>query len=166
MPSTDKRRPRVHAGMLPLARELLRQGTIVIIAANTLPAINDITAAELEQLLPQICAADSVLCKGVSERRLQVVPSGSGLPVIDLSKVKPCICERYPPSCPGRPACRQPACRKQIEQPLPHPTLLTMLINPAAQVSAELAEAAQQADLIILEGMGRSIETNLGARFR
>ncbi|KAI3436717.1 hypothetical protein D9Q98_006132 [Chlorella vulgaris] len=105
-------------GMLPLARELLRQGTIVIIAANTLPAINDITAAELEQLLPQICAADSVLCKGVSERRLQVVPSGSGLPVIDLSKV-----------------------------------------------SAELAEAAQQADLIILEGMGRSIETNLGARF-
>ena len=41
------------AGMLPLARELLRRGTVVIIAANKLPAINDITAAELDALLPQ-----------------------------------------------------------------------------------------------------------------
>jgi type II pantothenate kinase len=39
--------------MLPLARELLRRGTVVIIAANHLPAINDITAAELDALLPQ-----------------------------------------------------------------------------------------------------------------
>ncbi|EFN58807.1 hypothetical protein CHLNCDRAFT_19893 [Chlorella variabilis] len=105
-------------GMLPLARELLRLGTTVIIAANSLPSINDITAAELEALLPQICAADSELCKGVSTRQLQVVASGSGLPVIDLSKISP-----------------------------------------------ELAEAAAGADLVVLEGMGRSIETNLHARF-
>ena len=35
----------------------------------------------------QVCAADPVLCKGVSTRQLQVVSSGSGLPVIDLSQV-------------------------------------------------------------------------------
>ncbi|KAL4443034.1 hypothetical protein ABPG77_008525 [Micractinium sp. CCAP 211/92] len=101
-------------GMLPLARELLRTGAAVIIAANSQPSINDITAAELDALLPQVCAADAVLCKAVSTRRLQVVPNGSGLPVIDLSKVSP-----------------------------------------------ELAEAAAGADLVVLEGMGRSIETNL-----
>ena len=39
--------------MLPLARELLRHGTTVIVAANSAPSINDITAAELEALLPQ-----------------------------------------------------------------------------------------------------------------
>jgi hypothetical protein len=32
------------------------------------------------------------------------------------------------------------------------------------QVSEDVATAAQDADLIILEGMGRSIETNLNAR--
>ncbi len=136
--------------MLPLARELLRQGTTVVVAANSLPSINDITAAELEELLPQvqheqcaqtvpnitwvpvspshslaswaclqICAADPVLCKGVSTRQLQVVASGSGLPVIDLT-----------------------------------------------QLSLELAEAGAGADLVVLEGMGRSIETNINALFR
>ncbi|PRW56218.1 hypothetical protein C2E21_5015 [Chlorella sorokiniana] len=104
-------------GMLPLARELLRHGTQVVIAANSAPAINDITAAELDALLPQVAAADPLLCKGISSRQLQVVASGSGLPVIDLSKI-----------------------------------------------SGELAAAAEGADLVVLEGMGRSIETNLHAR--
>lgn len=45
-------------GMLPFARELLRMGADVIIAANSQPAINDITAPELIRLLDaagQIC---------------------------------------------------------------------------------------------------------------
>lgn len=42
--------------MLPFARELLRHGTQVVIAANSAPAINDITAAELDALLPQASA--------------------------------------------------------------------------------------------------------------
>lgn len=60
------------AGMLPLARELLKRGTHVIIAANSQPSINDITAAELEALLPAICQVDCTLCKGVSSQKLQV----------------------------------------------------------------------------------------------
>eukprot|EP00887_Chlorella_sp_A99_P002878 scaffold6.g2878.t1 len=59
-------------------------------------------------------AADPALCKAIATRQLRVMSSGSGLPVIDLSRV-----------------------------------------------SRELAEAAVGADLVVLEGMGRSIETNL-----
>jgi uncharacterized protein with ATP-grasp and redox domains len=103
--------------MLPLARELVRRGTTVVLAANEVPAINDITAAELEALLPRISAADHVLCKAIATRRLVVVSSGSDLPVIDLRRV-----------------------------------------------SSELAAACMDADLVVLEGMGRSIETNLNVR--
>ena len=41
-------------GVLPLARELTRRGTQVVLAANELPSINDITFAELDALLPAI----------------------------------------------------------------------------------------------------------------
>jgi hypothetical protein len=64
-------------GMLPLARELARRGAVVILAANSAPAINDITAAELDALLPAIAAADDVLCKAISERRIQVSSAAS-----------------------------------------------------------------------------------------
>lgn len=38
-------------GMLPFARELLRMGCEVVLAANSLPAINDITAPELRTVV-------------------------------------------------------------------------------------------------------------------
>ncbi len=38
-------------GMIPLARELLRMGSEVVMVANSLPAINDVTTAELRTLL-------------------------------------------------------------------------------------------------------------------
>jgi hypothetical protein len=44
-------------GMLPLARELLQRGTVVVLAANRQPSINDITAAELQPLLQVKSAA-------------------------------------------------------------------------------------------------------------
>lgn len=36
------------AGMIPLARELIKNGTFVVLAANEVPALNDITAEELK----------------------------------------------------------------------------------------------------------------------
>ena len=36
---------------------------------------------------------------------------------------------------------------------------------PSAQISPELAREAEGADLVVLEGMGRGIETNLYAHF-
>ena len=56
-------------GMLPLARQLLRRGTAVVIAANSLPSINDITAAELDALLPQVGAVQG---QCVQQRSLAV----------------------------------------------------------------------------------------------
>lgn len=43
-------------GMMPLARELLREGTEVVMVANLLPAINDVTASELKTLVKQAAA--------------------------------------------------------------------------------------------------------------
>ncbi|KAL2644420.1 hypothetical protein R1flu_012007 [Riccia fluitans] len=107
-------------GILPFARELLRRGTKVVLAANDLPSINDITYDELKDIVSQIKdgdGKDTIL--GVDASQLFVVNSGNDLPVLDLSEVSP-----------------------------------------------ELAYASEDADLVILEGMGRAIETNLYAQFK
>ncbi|CAL5411696.1 unnamed protein product [Camellia sinensis] len=45
-------------GMLPLARELLRRGTEVVLVANSLPVLNDVTAMELPDIVAE--AAKSI----------------------------------------------------------------------------------------------------------
>jgi len=106
-------------GMLPLARALAQRGTRVILAANSVASINDVTAAELDAFLPRAAAVDPPLAAALADGRLRVVASGSDLPVIDLRRISP-------------------------------------------QLAAESAEA----DFVILEGMGRGIESNLRADFR
>jgi type II pantothenate kinase len=107
-------------GMIPFARELLRRGTHVVLAANTVPSINDITAEELvEQILPALVdLGDAILSPAIADGRLRVVASGNDMPVIDL---------RY--------------------------------------LSQEIVHEAKDADFVILEGMGRGVETNLYAEF-
>ncbi|EIE21322.1 hypothetical protein COCSUDRAFT_53962 [Coccomyxa subellipsoidea C-169] len=105
-------------GMLPLARELLQRGTAVVLAANSQPSINDITADELQGVVQRAAPSDAILGRALNEQMLTVVPSGNDLPVIDLRKV-----------------------------------------------SAEVISEGSDADLIVLEGMGRGIETNLHAQF-
>lgn len=109
----------VALGILPLARELLKRGTEVVLAANARPSINDVTAAELAPLVARAAAADAVLARAVAEAALRVVSSGNDLGVIDLRRVSPEVA----------------------------------------------SEAGGGCDLVILEGMGRGIETNLHARF-
>ena len=113
----------VMLGMLPFARELLSQKVVksVVIAANSHPSINDITYKELIDLLPTICEADAKLREHIESGRLKIIPSGSGLPVIDLA---------------------------------------------SDAISDEVHKEAQDTDLLVLEGMGRSIETNLFADLR
>ncbi len=105
-------------GMLPLAREFLKLGSRVIMAANTAPSINDITAAELEELLEAAGKVDGLIGEAVASGLLRCIPSGNDLPVIDL-----------------------------------------------AAVSEELSAECRGVDLVILEGMGRAIETNLHSSF-
>ncbi|KAF4352457.1 hypothetical protein F8388_012158 [Cannabis sativa] len=128
-------------GMLPLARELLRRGTEVVLVANSLPALNDITAMELPAIVAEAAKHCDILRSAAEAGGLLVDAMVSGLdgpkenssPVVPLMVVEngcggPCIDLR--------------------------------------QVSSELAAAAKDADLIILEGMGRSLHTNFNARFK
>ena len=75
------------AGMIPLARELVKNGTSVVLAANEVPALNDITAAELRVLLKDCGQLDKLLGRAVQEELITVVSSGNSLPIIDLTKV-------------------------------------------------------------------------------
>lgn len=105
-------------GLLPFARELLKRGTAVVIAANAVASINDMTAAEARDAVARAAAGDAVLREKVAAGALRVVSSGNDLPMIDLREV-------------GR----------------------------------ECAAEATGVDLVVLEGMGRGIETNLYAEF-
>ncbi|THU49471.1 hypothetical protein C4D60_Mb06t09920 [Musa balbisiana] len=128
-------------GMLPLARELLRRGTEVVLVANSLPALNDVTALELPEIVAEAAKHCDIIRKAAeaggllmdamvsiqedglknhsTSVSLMIAENGSGGPCIDLR-----------------------------------------------QVSSELAAVAKDSDLIILEGMGRAIHTNLDAHFK
>ncbi len=105
-------------GMIPLARELLRRGTGVLLAANSTPALNDVTYLELVELIGRVAVFEPVIAAALDQGHLELVASGNGQPLIDLK-----------------------------------------------QVSPELVEATKrrQPDLVILEGMGRALESNLHA---
>ncbi|KAL6496781.1 hypothetical protein OROHE_027313 [Orobanche hederae] len=105
-------------GILPFARELLRHGVQVVLAANDLPSINDVTYCELIDIVAKLKDEDGKLL-GVDTSNLLIANSGNDLPVIDLTRV-----------------------------------------------SQELAYLATDADLLVLEGMGRGIETNLYAQLK
>ncbi|KAJ4966451.1 hypothetical protein NE237_018300 [Protea cynaroides] len=105
-------------GILPFARELLRCGTQVVLAANDLPSINDVTYPELIEIIAKLKDENGQIM-GVDASNLLIANSGNDLPVIDLSRV-----------------------------------------------SQELAYLASDADLVVVEGMGRGIETNLYAQFK
>ena len=105
-------------GVMPLARELAAHGTHVVLAANELPSLNDVTVDETIEIVEQLAAADEELATYVSGQLFEVVSTGNDIPLIDLM-----------------------------------------------DVSDELNEAAADADLVVLEGMGRSVESNLHTNF-
>uniref|UniRef100_A0A0E0M3T8 Pantothenate kinase 2 n=1 Tax=Oryza punctata TaxID=4537 RepID=A0A0E0M3T8_ORYPU len=127
-------------GMIPLARELLRNGTEVVLVANSFPALNDVTANELPGIVAEAAKHCGVLRKAAEagglifdamagiQDDLKDEPVSVPLMVVENGCGSPCIDFR--------------------------------------QVSSELAAAAKDADLLILEGMGRSLHTNLNARFK
>lgn len=76
-------------GMLPFVRELLKRGTQVVIAANEIPSINDITAREMVDIAKRAAAVDPVFSRHLAEGSFKTISSGSDLPVIDLRQVRP-----------------------------------------------------------------------------
>ena len=117
--------PDIVLGVIPFVRELARGGTRIVLAANSKPALNDITAVELVELLDELRPLDPTLDRLVSKAHgesesacISVVASGCTSPLIDLSDVLPACCA-----------------------------------------------AANESDLLVLEGMGRAIESNYDTRF-
>ncbi|KAJ2332495.1 hypothetical protein GGH92_008905, partial [Coemansia sp. RSA 2673] len=76
-------------GVLPLARFLAARGTTVVLAANTLPALNDVTAPELEDILRRAAAADKELADAAARGRLLACATGSAGPCLDLCRLDP-----------------------------------------------------------------------------
>lgn len=105
-------------GVLPFARELLKSKVTVVLGANELPSLNDITAAEVREVVSILSSEDYVLTTALETGMLSIVSTGTDVPVIDFSAV-----------------------------------------------SDELNSIAADADLLVLEGMGRGVETNYDADF-
>ena len=114
----DNAGPDICLGCLPLARQMLRAGARVTLAANTAPALNDVTAPELTDLAARVSPMDNTLARALADDRLAIVASGARAPLIDLTRLSP-----------------------------------------------DCVERAADADLILLHGMGRAIESNFQARF-
>jgi type II pantothenate kinase len=107
-------------GALPLVRWFLQRGTEVIIAANTSPALNDMTFAEMLPVLEQISEKCAIIRTSLQNHKLLLISNGQSSPCLDLSRVN-----------------------QQLNQ----------LVQ------------RKQVDLVIIEGMGRAIHTNLNANF-
>jgi damage-control phosphatase, subfamily II, stand-alone protein len=105
-------------GVVPAVREMARGGIRVVMAANSGPALNDITIDELNPLLDWLCSRDPVLGDLRDRRMIATVASGNRSPLIDLSRI-----------------------------------------------SDECDAIAAESDLIVLEGMGRGVESNWRQRF-
>jgi damage-control phosphatase, subfamily II, stand-alone protein len=101
-------------GALSMIRWLAMRGTKVVLAANTRPTLNDMTVDDVRAIWPRIVQIEP----SIKNLPIQIVGTGTGEPLIDLSAV-----------------------------------------DPALNI------AAADADLLILEGMGRGVESNLDAKF-
>lgn len=170
-------------GMLPLARELLRGGAEVVLACNALPAINDVTSQEMRALLsgigPQCPLLAAAYQKGLRNRatavRAQVPPpetatsqnvsagSPPALYVVSTGQGSPCLDLRCVVGL---------GLVSVSEQSSPCLTRLILSFAPiifqtqnVRRVSRELADACQGVDLIVIEGMGRTLHTNLWTQF-
>lgn len=192
-------------GMLPLARELLKGGCEVVLAANTLPAINDITCSELLSLVskvsevcPIIKAARSAAVHAQHENLGRVPPppgvmprSSSAttlMPLEDLNincstvsgDEKTIEAGDHSPSTgilnegtgSGCEPPQKPVCTHQFHA---HSTNPRLYIVPNGQgspcldlsrISRDVADASVGTDLVVIEGMGRAIHTNLHVKLQ
>ncbi|KAJ2034075.1 hypothetical protein H4S03_005227 [Coemansia sp. S3946] len=76
-------------GVLPLARVLTQTGATVVLAANSRPALNDVTEGELKDIVAEAALVDESLAAAVEEERLLVCASGSAGPCVDLRRLDP-----------------------------------------------------------------------------
>ncbi|VDP39741.1 unnamed protein product [Schistosoma margrebowiei] len=71
-------------GVLPFAMEFLNRGCKVIMAANSSPAINDITYQELELLLHMIASFEPLIAESLNNGQLMLAENGQTSPCLDF----------------------------------------------------------------------------------
>ncbi|KAK0087884.1 hypothetical protein PV325_013873 [Microctonus aethiopoides] len=106
-------------GILPFVRDLLQRGTKVILCANSMPALNDVTYPELLVTLRDAANISKDIKYALKENRLMAMETAQAGPCLDLSRLNVDLC---------------------------------------------LAMIKQNVDLVVIEGMGRTLHTNLYAR--
>ncbi|KAK3257214.1 hypothetical protein CYMTET_33692 [Cymbomonas tetramitiformis] len=115
-------------GMLLLARQLVHlcgEDTKVMLVANSTPALNDITYAELDQYLEAAAGSDAVLAEMVAKGQVQCSESGQTSTLLDLARIGPELND---------------------------------------WVTKEMIQVEDPSDwLLVLDGMGRSLESNWNA---
>lgn len=115
-------------GMVLFARTLLGlmdDGAVVALAANSEPALNDVTFAELCDFVERARKVDDVLDAHVASGRLALLPTGQNTTLLDLGSVSDEL---------------------------------------HAWTTAELGDCPEPEDwLVVLDGMGRSLESNWNA---
>ena len=65
----------------------LLSGTQVVLAANSSPALNDITHTEIEEVLVALAKIDPLIDRSLDSRLLYAVSTGSGSPCLNLLRV-------------------------------------------------------------------------------
>ncbi|KAJ8683639.1 hypothetical protein QAD02_019431 [Eretmocerus hayati] len=108
-------------GILPFARDLLQRGTKVILCANSMPALNDVTYPELVGILREAAKICNVIHHALSENRLMAMETAQAGPCLDLRRLNMDLC---------------------------------------------VAMLKHNVDLIVIEGMGRTLHTNLHAKMK
>ncbi|KAJ2719670.1 hypothetical protein GGI07_005077 [Coemansia sp. Benny D115] len=81
-------------GVLPFARFLAARGATVVLAANSRPALNDVTQSELQGILERAAALDDTVARLVSDGRLAACGTGSSGPCLDLRKLDEGLVDR------------------------------------------------------------------------
>lgn len=171
-------------GMLPLARELLRNGAEVVMAANTSPAINDVTAEELVALVAHVAELDPVIASARETAiALQAawhgsIPPPPGMPrrVASSDRLHLLVPAAETAAGAGAANTHPATIGKDVpEAGMRYTTGPALFVVPSGsgspcldlrRVSDTLADATVGADLVVIEGMGRSVHTNYNTRLR
>lgn len=72
---------------MPFVRQLLLEGTRVILCANSEPALNDVTCAELRELVRACCKSCDILAQAYASEHLLVFANGQTGPCLDLGSL-------------------------------------------------------------------------------
>ena len=71
-------------GILPFVRDLLQRGTKVILCANSMPALNDVTYPELVVILRDAAKICDVIKYALNENRFMAMETAQAGPCLDL----------------------------------------------------------------------------------